>query len=120
MHAGGRKADGGGTLHRVGPDGWRVAVLRASRPLFVRLLIKLHPARAPLLLSSRAADVVPPITVLFHHAVSEQPVDVATMAGQAVVFASALACVPVRSKGVGPMGCHVVVDKDLQESIGGP
>ena len=103
-----------GTLHGVGSDGGRIAVLRAPRSVLVRLLVQRHPARPPLLLARRLVIVVPPVAMLFHHAVGQQAIDVSTVGGQAVLLAPALACVPVRSEGVWPMGRDVVVGESLR------
>ena len=104
------------TLHGVGPDRRRVAMLRAPRPLLVRLLIQLRPAGAPLVLWRGVVHVVPPVAVLLHHAVREQAVDVPAVAGHAVLFAPPLTGVPVRTEGVRSMGRDVVIGKHLQRS----
>ncbi len=102
------------TLHRIRSNGRRVTMLRAPRPLLMRLLIQLHPAWSPLVLWSGVVFVVPPVSVLLHDAMRQKSVDVAAVAGQAVVFAAALACFPMRTERVGPMRRDVVVGECLQ------
>jgi hypothetical protein len=94
-------------------------MLRASRSLLVCLLAQLHAARTPLLLRRGVVHVMPPVAVLLHDAVSEQTVNVTAVAGQAVVFAPALAGAPVRAEGVWPMRREFVIRPHLHRSDAG-
>ena len=69
------------TLHRIRSNRRRVTMLRAPRPLLMRLLIQLGPARSPLVLRRGVMVVVPPVSVLLHDAVRQKTVDVAAVAG---------------------------------------
>ena len=57
--------------------------------------------------------VVPPVSMLLHHAAVQQTVDVAAVAVQAVLLAPSFACVPVRAEGVWLGGAQAVAGEGL-------
>jgi hypothetical protein len=57
--------------------------------------------------------VMPPITVLFHLAMHQKPINVAAVTGHAVTLAPALSSAPVRAIGIRPMRCNVIACVNL-------